>query len=56
MNECMKHQRLLILQKNTNIMYLLTEEQNTSKAVLSKTKISEMNIVSRSTYQLTGSW
>lgn len=50
MNECMKHQRLLILQKNTtDIMYLLTEEQNTSKAVLSKTKISEMNIASRST-------
>lgn len=32
-----------ITKNTTDIMYLLTEEQNTSKAVLSKTKISEMN-------------
>lgn len=57
MNELIKHQWLLILQKDTtDIMYLLMEEQNTLEAVLPKTKKFEMNIASRSTYQLTGSW
>lgn len=56
-DDLIKHQWLLILQKDTtDIMYLLMEEQNTLEAVLSKTKKSVMNIASRSTYQLTGSW